>query len=423
MHKASLLFVLGVLLTSSLQAQDVEYARKVVANLCSPEMSGRGYVNRGQQKAAAYIKKEFDQEKLSYFQQGYAQEFGFSAISFPNTVSIVVDDKELETGVDFILSSGCPNVKGVFNLVWVDSATLDDPEAFKQFERVAFYKSFLVIDRLKGKKINNAEAAEKVLKNGYKAKGVIIANQEKLTASVSLNWDSYPVIFASVGVFTKYQTKLSIQVEAEANDYVLENIIGYVQGNKYPDSFIVISAHYDHLGMMGRNVIFPGANDNASGVAMMLDLMKHIKKNPLPFSVVFMAFAAEEIGLLGSLYYTEKPLFPLNQISMLINLDLMGTGDKGMTVVNATLFPEEFQSIQLLNITNDLLPTVNPRGKAANSDHHYFTEKGVKAFFFYLMGEYKYYHDVNDSPEALTFSRYNQAFTLISQFLKEYSTR
>jgi len=153
-----------------------------------------------------------------------------------------------------------------------------------------------------------------------------------------------------------------------------------------------------------------------------LDLMKTIQRKPLPYSVAFIAFAAEEIGLLGSLYYTENPLFPLQQISMLINLDLMGTGDKGMTVVNATLFPEEFQDLQLINLNGNYLPTVNPRGKAANSDHHYFTEKGVKAFYFYLMGEYKYYHDVNDTPSALTLSKYNEAFSLIYQFIREYST-
>jgi hypothetical protein len=99
---------------------------------------------------------------------------------------------------------------------------------------------------------------------------------------------------------------------------------------------------------------------------------------------------------------------------------MMGTGDKGMTVVNATLFPKEFQDIQLLNLNKDYLPVIQSRGKAANSDHYYFAEKGVKAFFFYLMGEYKYYHDIYDTPEALTFSKYKEAFLLIHDFLHEY---
>ena len=107
---------------------------------------------------------------------------------------------------------------------------------------------------------------------------------------------------------------------------------------------------------------------------------------------------------------------------MLINLDLIGTGDKGMTVVNATLFPKEFQDLQFINISKDYLITVNPRGKAQNSDHYYFTENGVKAFYFYLMGDYHFYHDVYDLAEVLTLSKYNEAFKLIVEFTNEYQS-
>lgn len=405
-----------------LAAQDIEYAKKVVNDLCSPEMAGRGYVRNGCKKAADYIKNEYSRQGLSSFGGDYFQSFGFQAIAYPYRVEITIDGKDLITGEDFIVSSGCPRINGIFNVFFVDSSTIDNPGELKAFEQLSFYKTFLVVDGIKNKKFNNQEIANKILKNGYKARGLIFANQEKLTWSVSLDWDAYPVIYMLKGAIKRHQLSINIIVETEANDYSVNNVIGYVKGTQYPDSFIVLTAHYDHLGMLGHYALFPGANDNASGVAMMLDLMKTIRRNPLKYSVVFMAFAAEEAGLLGSLYYTENPLFPLEKISMLINLDLMGTGDKGMTVVNATLFPKEFQQLQLINITKDYLPAVNSRGKAANSDHYYFTEKGVKAFYFYLMGEYKYYHDVNDSPEALTFSRYNQAFSLIFDFISEYST-
>jgi aminopeptidase YwaD len=171
---------------------------------------------------------------------------------------------------------------------------------------------------------------------------------------------------------------------------------------------------------MGKWAMFPGANDNASGVAMMLDIMNYYKEHPPKYSIAFIAFSGEEAGLFGSYYYTEHPLFPLSNISLLLNLDLMGTGDKGMTVVNATLFPREFDDLKIINITNGYLVDVKSRGKAQNSDHYYFSENGVKAFFFYLMGEYKYYHDIYDTPEALTLSRYNEAFKLITDFVNEY---
>jgi aminopeptidase YwaD len=421
--KVFVLFLMIILgLVHTVFAQDINYARKVVEDLCSEDMAGRGYVSNGAQKAAEYIKAEYKKNGLAKFGTDYFQSFGYQAISYPYRVEITIEDKDLTAGEDFIVAAGCPIIKGVFNIFFVDSSTLDNPEEFKVFEKLSFYKTFLVVDGIKGKTLNNQAVADKILKNGYKAKGLIFANQEKLTWSAAMDWDAYPTIFMSKGVLKRHQIKLNITIDSEVRDYNMNNVIGYVKGTQYPDSFIVISAHYDHLGMLGANAMFPGANDNASGVAMMLDLMQKIKNKPLNYSVAFMAFAGEEIGLLGSLYYTETPLFPLSDISMLINLDLMGTGDKGMTVVNATLFPKEFQELQLLNITKDYLPTVNPRGKAANSDHYYFAEKGVKAYFFYLMGEYKYYHDINDSPQALTFSKYNEAYSLILDFLTEYST-
>ncbi len=405
-----------------LLAQDVEYARSVLNTLCSEDFSGRGYVNNGAQKAANFIKEEFKKNNLLSWNGEYFQSFAYQAVSFPDKVQFIVEDEPLVPGTDFIIAPGCPKVMGVFDILFVDSSTLDNPTEFGAFQKTSFYKTLLVVDGIKDRQLINAEAQQKILKNGYRAKGLIYSNQDKLTWGASMDWDNYPVVYIKKGALKRHQLKCKLTVESEINDYNMHNVAGYVKGTRYPDSFLVITAHYDHLGMMGSEALFPGANDNASGVAMMLDLMRKVKEKPLDYSVAFIAFAGEEIGLLGSLYYTEKPLFPLSRISMLINLDLMGTGDKGMTVVNATLFPDEFRQLQLINITNDYLPVVSSRGKAANSDHYYFSEKGVKAFFFYLMGEYCCYHDPGDNADAVTFSRYNQSFALIYDFLTDYST-
>ena len=106
-----------------------------------------------------------------------------------------------------------------------------------------------------------------------------------------------------------------------------QNLCGYVQGTQFPDSFVVFTAHYDHLGAMGKDAYFPGANDNASGVSMLLNLARYYKAHPAKYSVVFLFFSGEEAGLLGSKYYSEHPLFPLSTIKFLTNLDLLGTGD------------------------------------------------------------------------------------------------
>ncbi len=108
----------------------------------------------------------------------------------------------------------------------------------------------------------------------------------------------------------------------------------------------------------------------------------------------------------------------LEKIQFLFNLDIMGSGEEGATVVNATVFPEQFEILKSLNEKNQYLPKIASRGKAANSDHYFFTEKGVPAFFMYTMGPNKHYHDVDDTYKELSFSKFNAIFELLIGFEK-----
>ena len=189
-----------------------------------------------------------------------------------------------------------------------------------------------------------------------------------------------------------------------------------VKGTALPDSFIFITAHYDHLGGMGKDTYFPGANDNASGDALLLSLAKYYAAHPAKYSIGFILFAGEEAGLVGSKYYTENPIVPLKQIRFLINTDLAGTGDEGITVVNATEFPNEFALMNKINDEYKYLVKINPRGKAANSDHYFFTEKGVPAFFFYTLGGIKAYHDVFDKASTLPLNEQDHLDSLLIKF-------
>ena len=138
---------------------------------------------------------------------------------------------------------------------------------------------------------------------------------------------------------------------------------------------------------------------------------------------LFRSLAGEEIGLLGSKYFTERPLLPLKSIRFLINTDLAGTGEEGITVVNATEFPNEYALLNTVNDQNKFLVKINARGKAANSDHYFFTEKGVPAFFFYTLGGIKAYHDIFDKPETLPLNEHEDLFKLIVQFNKKLMNR
>jgi Zn-dependent M28 family amino/carboxypeptidase len=197
------------------------------------------------------------------------------------------------------------------------------------------------------------------------------------------------------------------------------NVCGMVKGTAKPDSFIVFTAHYDHLGGMGRHTYFPGANDNASGIALLLNLAQYYCKNPSRYSMVFICFAGEEAGLIGSKYFVENPLIPLKRIRFLLNTDLAGTGEEGITVVNATQFTKEFEWMQQINKQHGFLTAINARGKAANSDHYFFSEKGVPAFFFYTLGGIKAYHDVFDKAETLPLNEHEDLYRLMIKFVEK----
>lgn len=418
MKKLLIIFLWGLVFIAN--AQNLPYVQRVVADLCSDEFAGRGYVKNGDKLAANYIKEELKVSKLKQFSGDYFQPLAFQVNTFPETVRIIVDGHMLVPGEHYIVDAGCPPLNGNFNLVWVDSATIDNTSSFGKLEKQFLRNSFIVINQLANKNLLHPERYEALQKNSLKAKGIIYASEKKLTWSVATAWAPFAKIYVLQDMLKPYQTSANIVVESQIKGHNTQNVVGYIEGSKYKDSFVVFSAHYDHLGMMGKDAIFPGANDNASGVAMLLDLVKYYTKNKPEFSIAFMFFAGEEAGLFGSYYYTQNPLFPLKQISLLLNLDLMGTGDKGLTAVNATIFPSEFEDLQLINADKEYLPTIAPRGKAQNSDHYYFTENGVKSFFFYLMGNYAFYHDVDDKAEALPLSKYPEAFKLTTDFVGEF---
>ena len=188
---------------------------------------------------------------------------------------------------------------------------------------------------------------------------------------------------------------------------------------KRSDSLIVFTAHFDHLGRMGE-ALFPGASDNASGTAMVLDIAEHYSKSIPEYDTYFIFFSGEEAGLIGSRYFVENPVFDLKKIKFLINLDLMGSAAKGITAVNGRLHEEEMKRMAKINTERNLIPKLKLRGKAANSDHYWFSERGVPAIFIYTEGNAKAYHDVYDTPENLDWANYEEVFTLLVEFVKTF---
>lgn len=398
-------------------AQNIEYARETINTLCSPDYHGRGYVSGGDAKAAAFIYKEL--KKLDNVKVQY-QSFPLTVNTFPKSMKVRVAHNTLQPGIDYIVKPNCPTVsKRRYNLLWLTNDILNSEEKFSALLKSRpGYQHFIVIDTLpKGENTARERAKKYVQQNA--ASGVIHLTNGKLTWSVANSQGNAAELYIKADKLPRDAKNIEIHVDAKlTQDYLTQNVIGYIEGTENPNKIIALTAHYDHLGRMGKDTYFPGANDNASGTAMMLDMANYYSKNPPKFSVLFIAFAAEEAGLVGSNYYVNAdPKYPLYKMKFLINMDLMATGSKGMMAVNGLEFEEEYKALVAINDEKKYLPEIKARGKAANSDHYWFTEKGVHSFFFYLMGDFPSYHDPGDKAGIVPLTEYEDTFKLIRDFI------
>jgi aminopeptidase YwaD len=411
-------FILLCLFPSVLQAQDMIRVRATIDTLCSPGMYGRGYVTHGEKMAADYLAKRFTTIGLQPFNQSYFQPFTLNINTFPKPIQLKMDGKKLVPGQDYILNSISQKGRGKGKVVRFDTLILTDETARQRFLQSQVKNKVMVYEKRHYAKL--VELPLDFLNKVYEAKAIIeLQNSNKLTASLSPSQLSKPLFEMKQTDFNPATKKVKFKAYAELiPNYPTQNVIGYLKGTAEPDSFIVVTAHYDHLGTMGQ-VYFPGANDNASGTSMLLELAQHFAQHPPKYSVVFMSFGAEEAGLIGSKYYVDHPLFPLRQIKFLMNLDLLGTGDDGLMVENALAMNTEFEILNRINQQHTYFPALSKRANAPNSDHFFFSVKGVRSVFFYTLGGIKAYHDVNDRAETLPLTKYKEVFGLLRQFVEE----
>ena len=412
------LLIFFICCCKSPSAQNLPYVRKVIDTLAAPGMHGRGYVNDGDKIAARYIAHSFKALNLKSFKGNYYQEFNFPINTFPGNMGLSINGIDLIPGKDFVADPSSGSGKGNFKAVVFNKEILENEKRFQKFKNTDFSHKLIIVDDAGVETDSLKNLFKAMASNPFKAEGVLMITDNKFTWSMSQKVFKHFVLKVQRNIIPPKVKEISVNVDTRHIDnYPSQNVIAYVEGREQPDSFIVFTAHYDHLGRMGTNTYFPGANDNASGTAMLLDLADYYTKHPPRYSVAFMAFSAEEVGLIGSAYYTEHLLFPLEKIKFLVNLDLMGNGEEGITVVNATEYDKEFKTLVALNAKNSYLKEVYPRGKAANSDHYHFSEKGVKAFFIYTMGGSKAYHDIYDTLDQLPLSEYEDLFQLFTDFV------
>jgi len=220
-----------------------------------------------------------------------------------------------------------------------------------------------------------------------------------------------------------------------------ENVVAFIEGSEKPDEYVVISAHYDHEGIKGEK-IFNGADDDASGTSAVLEIAQAFKEavnagNGPKRSIIFLNVTGEEVGLFGSKFYTEFPIFPLKNTVANLNIDMIGRVDKkhmeddnyvyliGADKISTKLHElSENINKKYTNLTLDY--TYNdendPNRFYYRSDHYNFAKNGIPVIF-YFNGVHKDYHKHTDTADKIRYDLLEKRTQLIFYTVWEIANR
>ena len=190
-----------------------------------------------------------------------------------------------------------------------------------------------------------------------------------------------------------------------------KNIIGYI--NNQAKNTIIIGAHYDHLGYGKenslhrgeKNLIHNGADDNASGVAMMIDLASKLRVANKNNNYLFIAFSGEEIGLLGSNYYTKNAIIKMSNINYMINMDMVGRLNKDTALAIYGLGTSPIFK-QIINANNTKFKIIQKESGVGPSDHTSFYLNDIPVLHFFT-GQHEDYHKPSDDYDKINFEGMN----------------
>lgn len=462
-------------LTGSILVEDL---KQEIYFLASDSLKGRLPGTPESLIAAQYIADCFENAGLLLHNENGMQNFKI-------ITDVKVDDKtyfrigktKLVVGEDFTPMSFSANKKlskkvafvgygfdiNTDNFKWNDYANIDvkdkwvivlrgfpeKEEYAKHFEDFATDRSKAVIARDKGaagvlfvtpKSINEAD---ELLHLSYDKSpsdaGIPVANIKRSVADLILKSSNNTIEQleqsiltknAPASFITKQKAKAFIGVVKQESD--VQNVIAVIEGGNpdFKHEYIVVGAHYDHLGFGGvgsgsrtpdLHKVHNGADDNASGVAGLIELAHNIsnKKSRPDRSILFIAFDAEEMGLLGSKEFINNPTVPLSNIKAMINMDMIGRLDseKNAISVGGTKTSVEAESI-LDKLKQNVSFKVNysPDGYGP-SDHASFYAANIPVFYF-TTGAHELYHTPDDDAEYINYEGEVEILNMIRDLIE-----
>ncbi|MCC5940739.1 MAG: M28 family peptidase [Balneolaceae bacterium] len=202
------------------------------------------------------------------------------------------------------------------------------------------------------------------------------------------------------------------------------NLIGYIEGSSHPDRYIVVTAHYDHLGVRDGE-IYNGADDNASGTGGLMAAARYFSHNQPENSIIFVAFDAEEQGLQGARYFVENPPVPLDQFVMNVNMDMISTNfENELYAVGTNHYPflrplvEESTAGAPIDVLFGYDGADGRDDWTMSSDHGPFHQQGIP-FIYFGVEDHPHYHQPSDIFENINPDFYVDAVGTIISFLRD----
>ena len=420
MLKKAWIILLLALVAAPAGAQDLAQYKRIVKELSSSKYQGRGYARDGANKAGKYLEKAYRKAGADAITR---QHFTLDINTFPGSMKLSVDGRKMVAGTDFTVREYCPAAHGTYPVYHIDTLNYDSAKIFADLEKPEYKDAFVVCDfwftykhSADFKKLQSADGAPNA--------GLILTWDEplKFYKAYGEKVNPKPVIWLLSQQIPRGSKSITVDIDNKFyKNYRIFNVIASVEGASH-DSCYVFTAHYDHLGNLGRRVFYPGANDNASGTAMLVTLAAHYAQNRPKYDMLFIAFSGEDANLRGSEYYAEHPVFPLEMIKYLINVDMIGDDNPVQYCETSDQGQRGYELFEKINAEKHYFKSLNHGKLAANSDHYPFAKRGVPCIFLENAegSAYPYYHTTQDNWKNAVFDSYEPVFKLITDFIEQY---
>ena len=417
--KKIVIFIVLALAGMQASAQDLVSFKRVIKELSSSKYQGRGYAKDGANKAGKFLLKEFEKAGVD---EVTIQPFKIDINTFAGQMEMWADGKKLRAGVDFSMREYSPGVHGTFPVYHVDTLNFDAERMFADLARPEYANCLVSCEFWFT--YRHKDAFSRLLKKGECTNAGLIytwAAPIKFFKAYGDHIVDKPILWVTPEAIEGVKS-VSVKVDNKfLKGYECFNVIAKVAGQRH-DSCYVFTAHYDHIGNLGKKIYYAGANDNASGTAAVVTLAKYYAKNRPPYDMYFIAFSGEDANLRGSNWYVEHPIVPLQQIKYLFNIDMIGDNNPVQYCEVSDEGMRGFSLFEQINEREHYFKALNRGDLAANSDHYPFATRHVPCIF--LENEkgdaFQYYHTIFDTYETVRFDSYEPIFRMVRDFVKEY---